>query len=75
MLLELATLLVEVIESCRAQPGSSYTRQDGTVARYDKWVLVIPPELVEALDWKEGLELTATRRGDGLTLRPEDTTD
>ena len=57
------------------QPGSTYTRKDGTKGRYDKWVVVIPPELVETLGWQEGLELAPATRGKTLTLRPEGTRD
>jgi bifunctional DNA-binding transcriptional regulator/antitoxin component of YhaV-PrlF toxin-antitoxin module len=59
----------------RRQPGKPYTNKAGETVNHDRFVVAIPRELVEALGWKEGLELTPTRRGSTLTLRPEGTTD
>lgn len=36
---------------------------------YPKYVVVIPPEKVEKLGWKEGEELEEIVRGDSLTIR------
>jgi bifunctional DNA-binding transcriptional regulator/antitoxin component of YhaV-PrlF toxin-antitoxin module len=36
---------------------------------YSKYVVVIPPEKVEKLGWKEGEELEEIVRGDSLTIR------
>ena len=37
---------------------------------YPKWVVVLPPEIVKELGWKEGQELMAEIEGRGLRLRP-----
>lgn len=57
------------------QPGSTYTNKAGKTTSYDKWVVVIPPDVVEALGWKDGLEISPATRGRTLTLRPADSTD
>lgn len=38
---------------------------------YPKWVIVLPPTLVEKLGWKEGYDLEADVRGTDLRLRPQ----
>jgi len=57
------------------QAGATYETKAGKKRGYDKWVVVIPPEVVETLGWKKGLELVPTTRGDALTLRPASTAD
>jgi hypothetical protein len=36
---------------------------------YFKWTVVIPPEEVEGLGWKEGEELEPKREGKSLVIR------
>ncbi len=36
---------------------------------YSKWVVVIPPDIIGKLGWKEGQELEADVEGKGLRLR------
>lgn len=36
---------------------------------YSKWLLVIPPEVVDKLGWKEGDDLSAEVEGTALKLR------
>lgn len=38
---------------------------------YSKWVIVIPPNVVEDLSWKEGEELEAKIFHGGLILLPK----
>jgi len=38
---------------------------------YSKWQVVIPPETIEKLGWKEGEELIKSVEGRKLTLEPE----
>lgn len=38
---------------------------------YPKWVLVLPPKIVERLGWTEGLELQAEVAGRDLRIRPQ----
>ncbi|MEM2915396.1 MAG: hypothetical protein QXH91_08385, partial [Candidatus Bathyarchaeia archaeon] len=37
---------------------------------YHKWVIVIPPEQIKGLGWKEGIELESMIKGNGLVIRP-----
>jgi hypothetical protein len=37
---------------------------------YYKYLLIIPSELVEKLEWLENQELTAETRGRALTMKP-----
>jgi antitoxin component of MazEF toxin-antitoxin module len=37
---------------------------------YSKYVVVIPPERIEELGWRKGLELEVEVRGSSLTLKP-----
>lgn len=46
------------------------SRKVGTV-EYPKWVVVIPPDKVEELGWKEGIELEADPKENKLILRPK----
>ena len=39
---------------------------------YFRWSVVIPPDEVEGLGWKEGDELEPSREGDSLTIKPRD---
>ena len=39
---------------------------------YAKWVIVIPPKLIERLGWKDGLELNADLKGNKLVIQKED---
>ncbi len=36
---------------------------------YSKWLLVIPPEVVDKLGWKEGDDLSAEVEGAALKLK------
>ena len=36
---------------------------------YSKWLLVIPPEVVDKLGWKEGDDLSAEVEGTALRLK------
>ncbi len=36
---------------------------------YSKWLLVIPPEVVDKLGWKEGDDLSAEVEGTALKLK------
>jgi len=36
---------------------------------YSKWLVVIPPDMVEKLGWREGEELELDVRGDELRLQ------
>lgn len=38
---------------------------------YPKWVVVIPPEKIKELGWKEGIELEADPRHKSLILKPK----
>ena len=38
---------------------------------YSKYVVVVPPETVEQLDWKEGEELEPEVKGSKLVLVPK----
>lgn len=38
---------------------------------YAKWVVVIPPEKIKELGWKEGVELEVDPKNDRLILRPK----
>jgi antitoxin component of MazEF toxin-antitoxin module len=38
---------------------------------YAKWVVVIPPEKIQELGWKEGVELDMDSRDNKLILRPK----
>lgn len=57
------------------QTGKVTKNKEGKTVRYDRFAIVIPTDLVEALGWEAGLELTPTRRGDALTLRPTSSPD
>ncbi len=37
---------------------------------YPKWVLVLPPKLIEELGWEEGQELEAEIAGKDMRVRP-----
>jgi len=37
---------------------------------YHKWVITIPPEQIEKLNWEEGVELESVVRGNDLVIRP-----
>ena len=36
---------------------------------YAKWVIVIPPETIKELEWKEGQELEAEVKDNKLTIK------
>jgi antitoxin component of MazEF toxin-antitoxin module len=36
---------------------------------YAKWVIVVPPETIKELDWKEGEELEAEIKDKKLTIK------
>ncbi len=38
---------------------------------YAKWVIVIPPKLIEKLGWKAGKELEADIKGDKLIIEED----
>jgi len=38
---------------------------------YAKWVVVIPPEKIKELGWKEGVELEVDPKQGKLTLKPK----
>jgi bifunctional DNA-binding transcriptional regulator/antitoxin component of YhaV-PrlF toxin-antitoxin module len=56
----------------KLQKHKAYQR-DGV--DYHKFVVVIPPEHVDALGWDSGQELEAVVRKDGLLLRPAEPDD
>lgn len=37
---------------------------------YHKWVIIIPPEQIERLNWEEGMELESMAKGNDLMIRP-----
>ena len=37
---------------------------------YPKYVITIPPKLIEELGWKKGVEVEASKKGDKLLLEP-----
>ena len=37
---------------------------------YFKWVLLVPPDRIKQLNWKEGMELKDEVRGDSLCIKP-----
>ncbi|MBW2976927.1 AbrB/MazE/SpoVT family DNA-binding domain-containing protein [Candidatus Woesearchaeota archaeon] len=39
---------------------------------YAKWVLVVPPKIIEKLGWKAGEELEAEIKGSRLIIEKED---
>jgi len=39
---------------------------------YDKWVLVIPPNIINELRWKEGQELQAETKDDKLIVKKDE---
>lgn len=45
------------------------SRKVGT-EEYAKWVIVIPPEKIKELGWKEGVELDVDSKDNRLTLKP-----
>lgn len=38
---------------------------------YFKWVVTIPPDEIEELGWKEGMELKQKREGKKLVIEPD----
>ncbi len=38
---------------------------------YSKWVVVLPPDMIKELDWKEGEELQPKVLHDGLIIVPK----
>ncbi len=46
------------------------SRKVGNV-EYDKWVVVIPPEKVKEMGWKEGMELDLDSKKNELILKPK----
>ena len=38
---------------------------------YPKWVVTIPPETIQEIGWKEGIELEMAIKDDKLTLKPK----
>jgi len=44
------------------------SRKVGNI-EYDKWVVVIPPEKIKEIGWKEGSELEIDINGDKLTIK------
>jgi hypothetical protein len=39
---------------------------------YPKYVMTIPPNCVEELGWKQGIELEATTKGNKLIVQPRE---
>lgn len=46
------------------------SRKVGNVV-YPKWLVVIPPEIVREIGWREGEELNAVVREGKIILRPK----
>ena len=46
------------------------SRKVGNV-EYPKWVVVIPPEQIKELGWKEGIELEVEPKKNELILKPK----
>ena len=38
---------------------------------YAKWIVIIPPSVVEELEWKEGQELESRAKGRTLVVKPQ----
>ena len=50
------------------------SRKVGNI-EYAKYVIVIPPKIVEKLGWKDGEELDAEIKGDKLVIEKEEDND
>jgi len=46
------------------------SRKAGNI-EYPKWVVVIPPEKVKEVGWKEGIELSADTKENKIILKPK----
>lgn len=46
------------------------SRKVGNV-EYPKWVVVIPPEKIKEMGWKEGIELDLDSKKNELILKPK----
>lgn len=38
---------------------------------YSKWIVTLPPEEIEQLGWKEGMELEVSTKDDKMILKPK----
>jgi formylmethanofuran dehydrogenase subunit D len=47
------------------------SRKSGSI-EYPKWVVVIPPEKVKEVGWKEGEELEANIKDGKIILKPKE---
>ena len=52
----------------KLQKQSSRTVKD---IEYAKWVVVIPPEKIKEMGWKEGMELDLDSKDSKLILKPK----
>ena len=46
------------------------SRKSGNIV-YPKWVVVIPPEKVKEVGWREGTELNADAKDNKIILKPK----
>lgn len=57
----------------RIKTDEDLTEPSRTVkdVEYAKWVVVIPPEKIKELGWREGLELELDAKEDKIILKPK----
>ena len=53
------------------QKAYVYRSEDGEEIEHYKHLVTIPDEIVESLDWKQGIELRPAINGSKLILEPE----